>query len=247
MNSERVTTAAPRGLRAVPDLTGLRLAHRAILADADRLAGLLADLAAGARPVSPERAAAIAAYLRRYNRAVRAHHRGEAEILWPLVLDAAADPAGAIADIVRFVDDHRALEALQTAADAAADGFATDPAHGAPELAALLARRRDLLIDHIRAEEEHLLPVITAQIPGAAYAAAEAAIARAGRPGTARAGEVDGDADWVRGWLLSHATAEEVRRLLRGRAGAGARAVAWPAVEPLVQGYRAEAEKVFAG
>ncbi|CAL9361300.1 hypothetical protein SUDANB120_00670 [Streptomyces sp. enrichment culture] len=233
MNSERVTTATPRGLRAVPDLTGLRLAHRAILADADRLAGLLADLAAGARPVSPERAAAIAAYVRRYHRAVRAHHRGEAEILWPLVLDAAADPAGAIADIVRFVDDHRALEALQTACDAAADGFAADPAHGAPELAALLARARGLLVDHIRAEEEHLLPVITAQIPGAAYAAAEAAMGRAGAAG---------DVDWVRGWLLSHATAEETRRLLRG----GAAAVG-PAVEPLVQGYRAEAERVFAG
>ncbi|AXE25107.1 hypothetical protein C0216_18095 [Streptomyces globosus] len=240
MNSDRVTTATPRGLRAVPDLTGLRLAHRAILADADRLAGLLADLAAGARPVSPERAAAIAAYLRRYHGAVRAHHRGEAEILWPLVLDAAADPAGAIADIVRFVDDHRALEALQTAADAAADGFAADPAHGAPELAALLARRRDLLADHIRAGEEHLLPVITARIPAAACAAAEAAI---GRAVTAGAGAAGGDADWVRGWLLSHATAEEVRRLVRGGAGAAAGS----AVEPLVQGYRAEAERVFAG
>ncbi|GGT04801.1 MULTISPECIES: hemerythrin domain-containing protein [Streptomyces] len=232
MNSERVTTATPRGLRAVPDLTGLRLAHRAILADADRLAGLLADLAAGARPVSPERAAAIAAYVRRYHRAVRAHHRGEAEILWPLVLDAAADPAGAIADIVRFVDDHRALEALQTACDAAADGFAADPAHGAPELAALLARARGLLGDHIEAEEEHLLPVITEQVPGAAFAAAEAGL---------RAAHGAADPHWTRGWLLSHATPEELRRVVGERAGAQS------PVQPLVGAYRAEAEVVFGG
>ncbi|MEU6866851.1 hemerythrin domain-containing protein [Streptomyces sp. NPDC046876] len=232
MDSEHHTTPARHHLPAVPDLTGIRLAHRAILTDIDRLARLLDGLATAADEVSPARAAAIAAYVHRYNEVVRGHHRGEDEILWPVVLDAVADAAEAVADIVRFVDDHEALDALQADCDETADRFAAEPGRHARPLADVLARQRDLLVDHIEAEEEHLFPVITGQVPGAAYAAAEAGIRSADRAA---------DPAWARGWLLSHATPTELRRLLPP----------CPAddpvggIQPLLRAYAADASTVF--
>ncbi|MGW5346291.1 hemerythrin domain-containing protein [Streptomyces sp. HUAS TT3] len=181
MDSEHTcgTAAAPHGTGTAPDLTGIRLAHRAMLADIDRLAGLLAAVAAAGRPVPAGRAAAIAGYVHRYHAAARGHHRGEDRILWPVVLDAVPDAADTVAGLVRFADDHAALDSLQAACDTAADGFAADPERHARELARLLARQRDLLARHVAAAEEHLFPLITGRVPGAAYAAAVRPLLRA--------------------------------------------------------------------
>ncbi|MFD0270860.1 hemerythrin domain-containing protein [Streptomyces sp. NPDC127106] len=129
MDSERTcdTAAAPHGTGTAPDPIGNRLAHRAALADIDRLAALLAGLASAGRPVPAGRAAAIAAYVHRYHAVVRRHHRGEDRILWPLVLDAVPDAADTVAGLVRFADDHEALDALRAACDTAADR-SDDPA-----------------------------------------------------------------------------------------------------------------------
>ncbi|MFK0254050.1 hemerythrin domain-containing protein [Streptomyces sp. NPDC090445] len=234
MDSERTcaTAASRRGTGTGPDLTGIRLAHRAMLADIDRLAGLLAGLASAGRPVPAGRAAAIAAYVHRYHAVVRGHHHGEDRVLWPLVLDAVPDAADTVAGLVRFADDHEALDALQAACDTAADRFAADPDGCARELAGLLARQRDLLARHVAAEEEHLFPLITGRVPGAAYAAAEAGIRSADRAA---------DPAWARGWLLSHATPGELHRLLPGGSADPA------AVRPLLRAYADEAEAVFAG
>ncbi|KOU20553.1 hypothetical protein ADK52_25880 [Streptomyces sp. WM6372] len=229
MDSEHVAPARPYG-PAAADLTGVRVTHRAILADIERLAGLLAALAAAAEPAAPERAEAIAGYVLRYNDVVRGHHR-EDEVLWPVVLDAVPDAAEAVAGIVRFVADREALDALQADCDAAAARFAAEPGRHAGRLAGLLADQRDLLAAHIEAEEEHVLPVIARRVPGAAYAAARARIRGADR---------SADPVWSRAWLLSHATEDEAGRLLP--AGAAAPAV----LEPQLRAYAAEASVVFA-
>ncbi|MER7466127.1 hemerythrin domain-containing protein [Streptomyces sp. NPDC097981] len=232
MDSEHHTPAPPYDGAAAADLTGIRLAHRAILADIERLARLLAALAGAAEPAGRARAEAVAGYVHRYNAVVRGHHRGEDEILWPVILDAVPDAAGAVPAIVRFVEDHEALDALQADCDAAADRFAAEPGRHAGRLAGLLADQRDLLAEHIEAEEKHLFPLIAGQVPGAAYAAAEARIRKAGR---------SADPAWASAWLLSHATEGERRRLLPGGAADPA------ALDPLLRAYAAEAAAVFAG
>ncbi|KPI32908.1 Hemerythrin HHE cation binding domain protein [Actinobacteria bacterium OV450] len=223
MNSEHLAPVEPYGL------TGVRVAHRAILADGERLAGLLAALAGAAEPPAPARARAIAGYVHRYNDAVRGHHR-EDEILWPLVLDAVPDAAAAVAGIVRFVDDLAALDALQADCDAAAARFAAEPGRHARRLAGLLTRRRDLLAAHIEAEEEHVLPVIAGRVPGAAHAAARARMHGADRPA---------DPAWALAWMLSHATEAEARCLLPSAVADRA------ALEPQLRAYAAEASAVF--
>ncbi|MFE2148366.1 hemerythrin domain-containing protein [Streptomyces sp. NPDC059456] len=230
MDSEHVAPADPYG-PAAAGLTATRVAHRAILADGARLAGLLAALAAAAEPAEPARAQAIAGYVHRYNDAVRGHHR-EDEVLWPLVLDAVPDAAEAVAGIVRFVDDLAALDALQADCDAAAARFAAEPGRHAGRLAGLLTRRRDLLAAHIEAEEEHVFPVIAGRVPAAARAAARARMRGVDRPA---------DPAWARAWLLSHATEAEARCLLPS--GAADRA----ALEPQLRAYAAEASAVFTG
>ncbi|MFD5513438.1 hypothetical protein ACFWIB_37660 [Streptomyces sp. NPDC127051] len=152
MDSEHVARARPHG-PAAADLTGVRVAHRAILADIERLAGLLAALAAAAEPAEPTRAQAIAGYVHRDDDVVRGHHR-EDEILWPVVLDALPDAAGAVAGIVRFVADNQALDALRSGPDAVADRSAAEPGRQAGRLAALLAGQRDLLAARIGAGEK---------------------------------------------------------------------------------------------
>ncbi|MEV6582585.1 hemerythrin domain-containing protein [Streptomyces sp. NPDC051582] len=230
MDSEHVAPARPYGPVAA-DLTGVRVTHRAILADIERLAGLLGALAAAAEPAGPARAGAIAGYVHRFNEVVRGHHRGD-QILWPVVLDAVPDAAEAVAGIVRFVADHEALDALQADCDAAAARFAAEPGRHAGHLARLLAVQRDLLAAHIEAEERHVLPVIARRVPGAAYAAAQARIRQADR---------SADPAWSRAWLLSHATEDEARRLMPAGAAAPA------GLEPRLREYAAEASAVFAG
>ncbi|WP_327281821.1 MULTISPECIES: hemerythrin domain-containing protein [unclassified Streptomyces] len=231
MDSEHDTPARPYDPAAAADPTGIRLAHRAILADIERLARLFAGLAAAARPAGPARARAIAGYVHRFHAVVRGHHRAEDEILWPVVLDAVPDAAEAVAGIVRFVDDHAALDALQADCDAAAARFAAEPGRHAGLLAALLARQQELLAEHIEAEEEHVFPVIAGRVPGTAYAAVEARMRGADR---------SADPAWARAWLLSHATEAEARRLLPAGAAHPA------ALEPLLRAYEAEASAVFA-
>ncbi|MFD9903115.1 hemerythrin domain-containing protein [Streptomyces sp. NPDC059063] len=204
---------------ALPDLTGIRLSHRAILVDIARLAALLSEADASTMP--PARAGAIATYVHRYNAAVRHHHRNEDDRLWPVIADAAGDAV----DLSPYVGEHDALDQLQDAADEAATHFADDPARHAPRLAVLLAEQRDLLIAHIDAEEQQLFPVIRRHVSGARYAAAEAEI-RASTPPEL--------ASWMLPWLWRYATADD-RRLLP------------PAtvIEPLLVAYAAHEAQTF--
>lgn len=196
---------------SAPDLTGIRLSHRAIRGDITRLAALLSG--ADARTMPLIRAGAVTRYVHRYNAAVRHHHRNEDDRLWPVI----AAAAGRAVDLSPYLGEHEVLDRLQDAADLTATLFAEDPARHAPRLAALLAEQRDLLIEHIDAEEQHLFPVILRHVSAARYAAAEAEIRGSTPPELA---------SWMQPWLWVYATADE-RRLLPPA----------PVIEPLLATY----------
>ncbi|MGA4843922.1 hemerythrin domain-containing protein [Streptomyces sp. G45] len=214
-DADRTAQAPP----ARPDLTGMRLSHRAILGDIDRLAALLR--APEASRVPPARAGAIATYVHRYDAAVRHHHRNEDDRLWPVV----ADEVGGAVDLSRYVGDHHALDRLQDAVDETAARYAEHPARHARPLAALLAEQRDLLVEHVGAEERHLFPVILRRVSAARYAAAEAEIHRSTPPELGA---------WLRPWLWRYATADE-RRLLSPAS----------AIQPLLAVYTAHEKLAF--
>ncbi|MEI5101190.1 hemerythrin domain-containing protein [Streptomyces sp. PmtG] len=182
----------------LPDLTGMRLVHRAILVDVARLAALLSDADASTMP--SVRAGAVATYIHRYNDVVRHHHRNEDDLLWPVI----AAAAGESVDLSAYVEEHEALDRLQDAADEAATQFAEEQGSHARRLAALLAEQRDLLIEHVAAEEQRLFPVILRHVSAARYAAAEAEIRDATPPELA---------PWMLPWLWRYANADD-RRLL---------------------------------
>ncbi|MER5298994.1 hemerythrin domain-containing protein [Streptomyces lasiicapitis] len=212
--ADRTTTTATA---TAPDLTGIRLAHRAILGDIDRLVTLLTDLTTRTRtttrvtapPVDHAHARAVAAYVHRFNAAVRHHHRNEDDILWPVV---AAAAEGAV-DLAPLSEEHDALQPLQDACDWAATLFGEAPAQHAGRLAEALTAQRDVLVDHITAEERDLFPVITRHVRAQDYADAEARIRRAT--------PVE-HAAWMRGWLMSYATTEDLRVLAPGGASTAA-------------------------
>ncbi|MFC4079653.1 hemerythrin domain-containing protein [Amycolatopsis samaneae] len=183
---------------ALPDLTGIRLSHRAILGDITRLAALLSGAEARMLPLA--RAGAVATYVHRYNAAVRHHHRNEDDRLWPAI----AAAAGRAVDLSPYTGEHEVLDRLQDAADLTAARFAADPARHAPRLAVLLAEQRDLLVEHIDAEEQHLFPVILRHVSAARYAAVENGIRGSTPPELV---------PWMQPWLWRYATADE-RRLL---------------------------------
>ena len=74
----------------VPDVLGMRLAHRAMLSDASRLTDLAERLAA--TPATGQRRAdAVARYVYDFADSVHHHHSVEDDVLWP-VLAASAGP-----------------------------------------------------------------------------------------------------------------------------------------------------------
>ena len=154
--------------------TGLLLAHRAMLRDLDRLAGLTADLAAGGR-LPGKRAAAIAAYLEDLCDSIHHHHSAEDEVLWPVL----ERSAGAHVDLTELSDDHAVLDPrLARIRSGAAELRARQVV--APELAADLADLRDTLHEHIADEERTIVPLIRRYVTDAEWNRVEATIRKRG-------------------------------------------------------------------
>ncbi|MGW5570128.1 hemerythrin domain-containing protein [Nocardia thailandica] len=160
---------------AVPDLLGISLAHRAMLADTAHLAAVAADIACGRSACGPRRAAAVAGYLRDLCASVHHHHRIEDTVLWP----ALAEAAGAAVDLRELSDDHAELDPLLAEVDTAAAGLVASGAAGAPALAEALRRLHDVLTEHIADEERTVFPAVRAHVHPDRWADVEAA-ARAG-------------------------------------------------------------------
>ncbi len=97
-----------------PDLTGIRIIHRAMRGDLHRLVALTEHLVA----TTPTRAKAIAHFVGRITHTIHQHHTREDEIVWPLI----ERSAGAAADLNDLSEDHSLLDPLLNEADTAAAG-----------------------------------------------------------------------------------------------------------------------------
>ena len=141
----------------VPDVLGMRLAHRIMLRDARRLTDLAEGLAAGTVRPDARRTRAIAAYVRDWGHSVHHHHSVEDEILWPVLVES----AGPHVDLSELSDDHAALDPMLDRLRAAVDGYDARPGEDtATALALALADLRDTLTEHIGEEEAAVFPVI---------------------------------------------------------------------------------------
>lgn len=141
-----------------PDVTGMRIAHRGMLADTRRFAQITARIADGA-PCAPARAAAVAQYLTLLCDSVHHHHTIEDEVVWP-VLVAAAGPAVAVDELE---DDHVQLDAVlgTLRQRAKAFGAATgDRRATAAALTETLDAAHALLSEHIAEEERVVFPIV---------------------------------------------------------------------------------------
>ncbi|MGY1690343.1 hemerythrin domain-containing protein [Geodermatophilus sp. SYSU D01105] len=156
----------------VPDVMGMRLAHRAMLRDANRLTDL-AERLAPAPTTDGKRADAVARYVRDFADSVHHHHSVEDEVLWPVL----AASAGPHVDLTELSDDHAALDPALHRLRAAADAYRARPGEDtATAIAVELAELRDTLTEHIGEEEAALFPVIERYMSVADWAAVEARI-----------------------------------------------------------------------
>ncbi|MEV0061918.1 hemerythrin domain-containing protein [Nocardia sp. NPDC050718] len=158
-------------IRSTPNLLGMRLAHRAMLADTARFAVLAGELAAIRTPCPPRRARAIAGYLDLLCDSIHHHHRVEDEVLWPTLTAAAGDAI----ELRELTDDHAQLDpALAEIRTLCADLVARRPG-AAAALAERLTRLHTVLDEHIADEERTVFPVVTEYLTTAQWAEVEAA------------------------------------------------------------------------
>ncbi|WP_040706268.1 hemerythrin domain-containing protein [Nocardia takedensis] len=172
--TESATRAAAR-----PDVTMMRIAHRAMIHDAARFAALTAQVAAGA-PCPPARAAAIAEYLNLLCDSIHHHHTVEDEHMWPILLAA----AGLAIVVDELEDDHVQLDALLHTLRERANALGAphaDPASVAAALTETLDALAALLREHIAEEERVVFPVVDRYVRVTDWARVEKAAKKGGK------------------------------------------------------------------
>ncbi|GAA1013451.1 hypothetical protein Aple_054330 [Acrocarpospora pleiomorpha] len=158
-----------------PDLTGIRIIHRAMRGDLHRLVALTEAIGAGRTDVSPARAAAIAHFVGQIRHTIHQHHTREDEIVWPLL----ERSAGAAVDLTDLSDDHSTLDPLLEEMESAGRAFTANRDNIAP-LAAAIRKLSELLDEHIEEEERRIFPVIAQYVTVADWERAETAIRKGG-------------------------------------------------------------------
>lgn len=184
-----------------PDLTGFTVVHRAMLADLRRLAGTAARLAVAPAALGREQAVALRDYLQQLCDEIHQHHSREDEVLRPLIVASASD----VVNLTPFSYDHTALSPIVDRVHAAARALPTDPARVIGELADGLAELRDLLHEHISAEERDVFPIIDRYVSAADFHAAEQQMTK---------GISFSHIRWLTPWIESFATPAEMRHML---------------------------------
>ena len=199
-----MTTTPPFALRTrsarapEPDLTAIVVVHRAIRQDLRRLAACLAGTTAQGTP--PSRARAIGCYTAALLAEIRAHHRGEDDIIWPVI----AATAGQAVDLTPLTDDHQAIDAAASRVGQALARFRADPGTRAG-LHASVSELRDMLEEHIADEEEQIFPAMRRYLPDEAYRWCRKQIqCQAPLPGRR----------FTAPWLARHARPDELTRML---------------------------------
>ncbi|CRZ17532.1 hemerythrin domain-containing protein [Mycolicibacterium neworleansense] len=167
-------TVAPRSEGdPAPDLLGITLAHRAMLADLLRLT----DLATAVRDrdviCTPGRARAISRYIEWLCDSIHHHHTTEDTVLWPVIQASVGDHV----DLSELTDDHAALDPRldQLRARAAAFRLSMGDRQIAGLMAIELAELSALLTDHINDEELEVFPLITEHVSVADWESVESA------------------------------------------------------------------------
>ncbi|MGU3499502.1 hemerythrin domain-containing protein [Mycobacterium sp. C31M] len=162
----------------VPDLSGIALAHRAMVTDIGRLADLTTAIAQRRRPCSAKRARTVHRYVELMCESIHHHHSMEDDVLWPIIESSAAG----LVDLTELTEDHATLDPRLDRLRAAAAAFArTGDAELARPLAAGLADLHRLLHAHIADEERDLFPVIRRHVSVTDWEAVETAARKSGR------------------------------------------------------------------
>ncbi|MFT4087512.1 MAG: hemerythrin domain-containing protein [Gordonia sp. (in: high G+C Gram-positive bacteria)] len=177
-------TSAPT--TPTPDLLGMKVAHRAMLADSARFARILGDVAGGAS-CSTRRAEAIADYLADLASSIEHHHNLEDFRVFPLLEDKAENDPAALADLEKLSDDHDQLDPLLVKmTDGAAALVAAQAAERripAAELRCTLVDLNATLTEHLADEERIAFPLIERFITCAEWKDVEAAAQKGGKLG----------------------------------------------------------------
>jgi hemerythrin-like domain-containing protein len=155
-----------------PDLTSLAVTHRAIQQDLGRLTGVLGQIAAGS--TAPVQAAAVCRYAETLLAEISAHHRGEDDILWPVI----AATAGQCVDLAPLTDDHQAIEAAIREVGQILAYFPAAPDGQGAGLQASVSGLREMLDEHIADEEAQIFPAMRRYLPAAAFRSCERRIQR---------------------------------------------------------------------
>lgn len=165
-------------LTLVPDLSGIMLAHRAMVTDIGRLADLTTAIAQRRTPCTVKRARAITRYLDLMCESIHHHHTMEDDVLLPIIESSAAG----LVDLTELTEDHAILDPRLDRLRGHAATFARsgDPEMARP-LAAGLADLHRLLEAHIADEERELFPVIRRHVTVADWEAVETAARKTGR------------------------------------------------------------------
>jgi hypothetical protein len=143
-----MTTAPPFALgtrtadEPEPDLTSIVVVHRGMRQDLRRLAAGLGQITAWGVP--PTQSRAVCRYTMALLTEIRAHHRGEDDIFWPVIAAAAS----------------RAVQALAS--------FTGEPSPFAVKLYALVSELRDMLDEHIADEEGQIFAIMRRYLPARA-------------------------------------------------------------------------------
>jgi hemerythrin-like domain-containing protein len=168
-----VIVAPRRAGDPAPDLLGITLAHRAMLADLLRLTDLA--LAVRDRDVicTPGRARAISWYVELLCDSIHHHHTTEDTVLWPVIQAS----VGSHLDLSELTDDHAALDPRldQLRARAAAFRLSMGDRQIAGLMAIELAELSGLLTEHINDEEMEVFPLIVEHVSVADWASVETA------------------------------------------------------------------------
>lgn len=170
------TPTTTRAKTTDADLLGIRLAHRAMIRDATRLANRLRVLTGDKASLQVSEAGPIRQYLRLLTNSIHHHHTMEDTLVWPMIVAA----AGEHADLSGLSEDHSVLDPMLDGLNLTAAKLSRSAA-AVRELANGLADLRDLLIEHIGEEEETIFPLITRYVAQEDWKATERTVRKGAR------------------------------------------------------------------
>jgi hemerythrin-like domain-containing protein len=164
----------------VPDVLGMKIAHRVMLRDLDRTTGITMAMADGGVPITRRRVRASVRYLELMGESIHHHHHAEDDILWPVI----EQRAGSHIDLAPLTEDHEALGPKLDGLRIAVRLFGAEPTQRtAAVVAGRLVEMRNMLHEHIAEEERDTFPVIRRYLSVADWKDVEARIRKAARMG----------------------------------------------------------------